>query len=87
MEPLLQGQQQEIEDDDYEAVATSSSFRNPSPAWRAVAVALVLALPGTLAGALLGLCAGWDFEVCWFSGGVLGALIGAAVERDLVLKG
>lgn len=54
-------------------------LRNPPLAWRAVLVALFLALPGALTGGLVSLLLG-RFALCSIVGGLAGLLAGATME-------
>lgn len=56
-----------------------SRFRNPPIAWRVFLVAVVLAMPGFLAGGMVGLVLG-QFLVCSLAGALIFALVGAAME-------
>ncbi len=55
------------------------SFRNPPPGWRVFLVAVVLAVPGALAGGMVSLYAG-DFLTCSVLGALAGAVAGAVME-------
>lgn len=55
------------------------SFRNPPLGSRVVLVAVVLAIPGTLAGGTVSLLLG-EFINCSVIGGLAGAIMGAAME-------
>lgn len=57
----------------------SASFHNPSQRFRVAVVAGVLAVPGALGGALASLLLG-HFILCAVAGGLIGAILGAAVE-------
>ena len=54
-------------------------FRNPPPAWRVFLVAVVLAVPGALAGGMVSLYLG-DFLTGSVVGGLAGAVFGAVLE-------
>jgi hypothetical protein len=56
-----------------------SNFRNPPLGWRIVIVAGLLAAPGVIAGAMVGLLVG-AFGTCTVIGGLLGASVGALME-------
>jgi hypothetical protein len=52
---------------------------NPSLKWQVVLVTGVLAVPGCLAGAIVGVCLG-GFITCCILGGVIGAMFGGFME-------
>lgn len=57
------------------------TFRNPSPGCRLMLVAAAFAVPGGIAGELMGLYFG-EFAACAVTGALLGAFAGALMEAE-----
>ncbi len=55
------------------------NFRNPSFGWRVFLVAVVLAVPGALAGMMVSLLLG-EFLICSLVGALAGAVLAVGME-------